>query len=140
MMLEPIIKRSYSYIFPIRQGLTTQQQVNFEYIPMLENANIYSIQVYTIPYILTLYNNGQSLVALTLQSLTVTFSYNNDAIILNHPLSDFNPYNNLTYVFYKRLIKPTKIDFTKSYITVNSTSNLATGPDQGILFNFIYDL
>lgn len=136
-MLEPVVKRSYSYIFPIRQGLTAQQQLNFEYIPMLENALIYSVQVYVIPYVNFLTTGGQALVAASLRSLTVTFVNQDNAIIFNHPLSDFNP---AEVTSYKRLIKPTKIDLTKSYLTVNSTTALATGPNQGIVFNFIYDL
>lgn len=137
-MLEPVVKRSYSYAFPIgNTPLSVNQQLNFQYIPMLDKAYIYSIQVYVIPYVVDLSTGGQSYQNLTLSGMTLTMVQGDESIIFNQPLTDFNIANTTSY---KRLIKPTQFNLPKSYITITNTSVFTIGSNYGILFNFIYHL
>jgi hypothetical protein len=137
--MQPIIKHSYSATIALG-SLSVGKQINFQYIPELGEAFIYSIEVYTIGAINSMPDNNNSIVALGASCLTASFAEGDDYFIFNYPVYLLQPIdiNNNSQQGYSVMIKPRKINLPKSYITINSTAFLNAPNLERVFFNFIY--
>lgn len=131
-MLQPIIENSY--LVEINLGTpAVQKRINFQFVPQLEGSQIYCIQSFSDSDV-TLSPNGSTPVSTAgLASCTVTFCIGDDEKLYIVPLSDLRSGN---IAGFQRMFANLKINLTKSYVTIQSTTGLSA--NQCILFNFIY--
>jgi len=131
-MLQPVIENTY--LVEVNLGtVATQKRINFQFVPQLEGTEIYAIQAFSQTD-LALSPNG-SIVATTagLAACSVTFVIGDDEKVYTLPLSDLRSAN--IYGF-QRMFKNLKINLTKSYITIQTTTGVSN--NDSILINFIY--
>jgi hypothetical protein len=131
-MLQPVIENTY--LVEVNLGIVaTQKRINFQFVPQLEGTEIYAIQAFSQTD-LALSPNG-SAVATTagLAACSVTFVIGDDEKVYTLPLSDLRSAN--IYGF-QRMFKNLKINLTKSYITIQTTTGVVN--NDSILVNFIY--
>jgi hypothetical protein len=128
----PIAQKTYTteVKFP---NISPGTQVNFGFIAQLEGAEIYGIECLTQQDIGASPNQNFPIDIAGVPSLYVTFVVGESEDLYKIPCSDLNSFFNqgITRSFNKL-----KINFTKSYVTVNSSLNLTV--DYSICFNFIY--
>lgn len=131
-MLQPIIENTY--LVEVNLGTpSTQKRINFQFVPQLQDAQIYAIQAFSTNDI-GLSPNGSTVVSNTgLSNCTVTFCIGDDEKIYIMPLSDLRSGN--IYGF-QRMFNNLKINLTKSYVTIQSTTAITA--NDSVLFNFIY--
>jgi hypothetical protein len=108
-------------------------QINFGFIAQLEGAEIYGIECATEEEIGASPSQNIPVSIGGIPSLYVTFVVGEAEDLYKIPCSDLNSFfNKGINRSYNRL----KINFTKSYITVNSGTGLTAG--ESVCFNFIY--
>lgn len=131
-MLQPVIENTY--LVEVNLGtVATQKRINFQFVPQLEGTEIYAIQSFSSTD-LALSPNGSTVVSINgLSACTVTFVIGDDEKIYTLPLSDLRSGN--IYGF-QRMFKNLKINLTKSYITIQTTTGLTN--NESVLVNFIY--
>lgn len=131
-MYQPIIKNSY--LVEVNLGtLAAQKQINFQFIPQLEGSFIYGIQAFSASDILVSPNGQNVPVTAGLASLTVTFSVGDNQDIFLMPVSDLRSVNLAGFV---RMFDNKKLNLTKSFVTINSVTNLNN--NESVCFQFIY--
>lgn len=108
-------------------------QVNFGFIAQLEGAQIYGIQSFSADDIGASPNQRPPVPAAGLPSLFVTFVVGEEERLFKIPVTDLNSFFNKGII---RAYNNLKINFTKSYVSVNSATGL-TALDS-ICFQFIY--
>ena len=128
----PIAQKTYlaEIILPT---ITAGTQVNFGFIAQLEGAQIYGIECLALEDIGNSPNQIFALDIAALTSLYVTFVVGEEEDLYKIPCSDLN------YFFNKgetRQFNNLKINFTKSFITVGTSTGLTLG--YSLNFNFIY--
>jgi hypothetical protein len=128
----PIEQKSYTaeVVFPTI-GVGTQ--VNFGFIAQLEGAEIYGIEVLSETEIGASPNQNFPIDIAGLPSLFVTFVVGESEDLYKIPCSDLNSFYNQGIT---RSFEKLKINFTKSYVTINS--NIALDPLYSICFKFTY--
>ena len=131
-MIQPIIENSY--LVEINLGtIAAQKQVNFNFIPQLEGAIIYSIQTFSVTD-LTLTPNGATPVSTAgLASCTVTLSVGDNQDIYLYPCSDLRSPN---ISGFQRMFANKKFNLTKSFVTIQATAGLTN--NDAVLFLFHY--
>lgn len=131
-MLQPITEKSY--LVEVNLGtIAAQKQVNFAFIPQLEGSTIYGIQSFNISQV-ALSPNGSTVVSASgMLSLTVTFVVGDIQEIFLLPVADLNSPSIYGFI---RMISNKKLNLTKSFVTIQSASNLNN--NESILFNFLY--
>lgn len=131
-MIQPIIEKSY--LVELNLGtVAVQKQINFSFIPQLEGTQIYAIQSFSTNE-LSSSPNGSSLVSNTgLADLTVTFVVGDVQEVFLLPVTDLN--SPLIYGF-TRMFNNKRLNLTKSFVTIQSTSNVNN--NEVVCFNFIY--
>jgi len=131
-MIQPIIENSY--LVEINLGtLAAQKQINFNFIPQLEGSIIYGIQTFSLGDNLVS-PNGSAVVGTTgLASINVTFSVGDNQDIYLMSCSDLRSANISGFV---RMFANKRLNLTKSFITINSVTNL--NANESILFQFLY--
>lgn len=132
--MKPIIR---SYLIEINLGASVPgagSQVYINDYPTLRNVWFCGAMSHSGTTI-AVSPSGRTVVSSTGEaSVTATFVDNmNMEIIHNYPLRDLDPF--LTSGFY-RDYKPFRLQLTKSYITINTTTNLS--PNQSIILNVLY--
>lgn len=131
-MLQPIIENSY--LVEINVGtLAAQKQINFNFIPQLEGSIIYGIQTFSSSDVTTSPNGAAVATTNGLASINVTFSVGDNQDIYLMPASDLRSANISGFV---RMFANKKLNLTKSFITINSVTNLTA--NDSILFQFLY--
>jgi len=131
-MLQPIIENSY--LVEINLGTpAVQKRINFQFVPQLEGAQIYCIQSFSDSDVTTTPNGSTVVTTVGLAGCTVTFCIGDDEKLYIYPLSDLRSGN---IAGFQRMFNNLKINLTKSYITIQSTTGLIS--NNSILFNFIY--
>lgn len=131
-MIQPIIDKSY--LVEVNLGtISAQKQIFFPFIPQLEGSIISCIQSYCSDGLLISPSGNTVVNAAGLLSLIVTFSVGDNQDIYNYPVSDF--FSDNSYGFL-RMINNKKLNLTKSYVAITSTSSLNN--NEVILFNFYY--
>ena len=139
----PIIKNSYTYALPLPDNITAGVQVNFSTLPdNIAAATIYGMIIITgtrgiTPQGVT---GNVALIFSELASFSMTL-VKDDQTALQLLCSDLG--DNITngagtnlWVRPPRLIKPQKIDFTKSYVTCHSPLATSTAV---MLIQFYYE-
>lgn len=131
-MLQPVIENTY--LVEVNLGtVATQKRINFQFVPQLEGCEIYAIQSFSVTD-LALSPNGSAVVTSAgLAACSVTFVIGDDEKVYTLPLSDLRSPN--IYGF-QRMFKNLKINLTKSYITIQTTTGLTN--NDSVLVNFIY--
>lgn len=131
-MLQPITEKSY--LVELNLGTVgVQKQINFQFIPQLEGSIIYGIQSFSRTQT-SLSPNGSAVVTATgLADLTVTFVVGDTQDVFLLPVADLN--SPLVYGFI-RMFNNKKLNLTKSFVTIQSTTTVAN--NESILFNFLY--
>jgi hypothetical protein len=131
-MLQPVIENTY--LVEVNLGtVATQKRINFQFVPQLEGTEIYAIQAFSASD-LPFSPNGSAVVTTAgLSACTVTFVIGDDEKVYILPLSDLRSGN--IYGF-QRMFKNLKINLTKSYITIQTTTGLTS--NDSVLVNFIY--
>jgi hypothetical protein len=131
-MLQPVIENTY--LVEVNLGtVATQKRINFQFVPQLEGTEIYAIQAFSGTDLPTSPNGSTVATTAGLAACTVTFVIGDDEKIYILPLSDLRSAN--IYGF-QRMFKNLKINLTKSYITIQTTTGLTN--NDSILVNFIY--
>lgn len=131
-MLQPVIENTY--LVEVNLGtVATQKRINFQFVPQLEGCEIYAIQSFSNSDLPTSPNGSTVATNAGLSACTVTFVIGDDEKIYILPLSDLRSGN--IYGF-QRMFKNLKINLTKSYITIQTTTGLTN--NDSILVNFIY--
>lgn len=131
-MLQPITEKSY--LVEVNLGtVAVQKQINFAFIPQLEGSTIYGIQSFSSDQLSLSPNGSTPVTAVGLADLTVTFVVGDTQDIYLIPVADLN--SPLIYGFI-RMINNKKLNLTKSFVTIQSTTTVAN--NQVVLFNFLY--
>lgn len=131
-MIQPIIENAY--LVEINLGtLAAQKQINFNFIPQLEGSIIYGIQTFSGSDNTTSPNGATVVATAGLASINVTFSVGDNQDIYLMPASDLRSANISGFV---RMFANKKLNLTKSFITINSVTNL--NANESILFQFLY--
>lgn len=131
-MLQPVIENTY--LVEVNLGtVATQKRTNFQFVPQLEGCEIYAIQSFSQSDLALSPNGSNVATTAGLSACTVTFVIGDDEKIYTLPLSDLRSAN--IYGF-QRMFKNLKINLTKSYITIQTTTGLSN--NDSILVNFIY--
>lgn len=131
-MLQPIIENSY--LVEINLGtVAAQKQINFNFIPQLEGSIIYGIQTFSGSDVTTSPNGATVVITAGLASINVTFSVGDNQDIYLMPCSDLRSANISGFV---RMFANKRLNLTKSFITINSITNLTD--NYSILFQFLY--
>lgn len=131
-MLQPIIENSY--LVELNLGtVSSQKQLNFAFVPQLEGSLIYSIQTFTSTQMTTSPNGGAVVSAAGLAQLTVTFTVGDNQNFYLYPCYDLN---SQAAAGFQRMFKPSRLNLTKSYVTIQGTSGLNN--NDTILFLFHY--
>ena len=131
-MLQPITEKSY--LVEVNLGtVAVQKQINFAFIPQLEGSTIYGIQSFSSDQLSLSPNGSTPVSAVGLADLTVTFVVGDTQDIYLIPVADLN--SPLIYGFI-RMINNKKLNLTKSFVTIQSTTTVAN--NQVVLFNFLY--
>lgn len=131
-MLQPITEKSY--LVEVNLGtIAVQKQVNFAFIPQLEGSTIYGVQSFNSSNI-ALSPNGSTVVSSSgMLSLTVTFVVGDIQEIFLLPVADLNSPSIYGFI---RMVNNKRLNLTKSFITIQSSSNLNN--NESVLFNFLY--
>lgn len=132
--MKPIIR---SYLIEINLGATLPgagSQIFIQDYPTLRNIFLCGVVSYSATTS-AVSPNGRTVISANGEpSISATFvDIFNQEIIHNYPLRDLDPY--YTAGFY-RDYQPFKLQLTKSYITINSTSNL--NANESVLLNILY--
>lgn len=132
--MKPIFR---SYLIEINLGSTVPGAGSQLYIndyPTLRNVWFCGVMSHSTSTLTTSPSGRAAITAAGETSLTATFvdSFNME-IIHNYPLRDLDPF--FTSGFY-RDYRPFKLQLTKSYITINTTTNLSA--NQSVLLNILY--
>lgn len=131
-MLQPITEKSY--LVEVNLGtVAVQKQINFAFIPQLEGSTIFGIQSFSSDQLSLSPNGSTPVTAVGLADLTVTFVVGDTQDIYLIPVADLN--SPLIYGFI-RMINNKKLNLTKSFVTIQSTTTVAN--NQVVLFNFLY--
>jgi hypothetical protein len=131
-MIQPIIENSY--LVEINLGTpATQKRINFQFVPQLEGAQIYAIQSFSVADLTTTPNGSAPVSTLGLAGCTVTLSVGDDEKIYIMPLSDLRSPN---ISGFQRMFNNLRINLTKSYITIQSATNIIA--NEAVVMNFIY--
>lgn len=131
-MLQPVIENTY--LVEVNLGtVAAQKRINFQFVPQLEGTEIYAIQSFSGSDLPTSPNGSTVATTAGLSACTVTFVIGDDEKIYILPLSDLRSAN--IYGF-QRMFKNLKINLTKSYITIQTTTGLTN--NDSVLLNFIY--
>jgi hypothetical protein len=131
-MIQPIIEKSY--LVEVNLGtLAAQKQINFQFIPQLQNAVIYSVQTFSASEIGTSPNGAAVVTAAGMASLTVTFAVGDNQDIFLYPCTDLR---SPAVSGFQRMFSNKVFNLTKSYVTIQATTGLTA--NDSILFNFIY--
>jgi len=130
--MSPIVQKEYltEINLPV---IASGTQVNLGFIPQLEGAQIYAIKSFGESDILISPNNKTLVSNAGLASLFVTFVVGEEERLFKLPVTDLNSTYNQGII---RQFNNLKINFTKSYITVNSSTNLTAA--ESVCFSFIY--
>jgi hypothetical protein len=131
-MLQPITEKSY--LVELNLGTVgVQKQINFQFIPQLEGSVIYGIQTFSSTQT-SLSPNGSTVVsAAGLADLTVTFVVGDTQDVFLLPVADLNSPSIYGFI---RMFNNKKLNLTKSFVTIQSTTTVAN--NESILFNFLY--
>jgi hypothetical protein len=108
-------------------------QIMFGFIPQLEGAEIYGIQSFGRADIHASPNQKTMVPAAGLPSLYVTFVVGEEEKLYRIPVTDLN--NNFNQGIIRNFANQ-KINFTKSYVTINAVTSLTA--NESVCFNFIY--
>ena len=131
-MIQPIIENSY--LVEINLGtLAAQKQTNFNFIPQLEGSIIYGIQTFSATDVTTSPNGSTVVATAGLASINVTFAVGDNQDIFLMSCSDLRSANISGFV---RMFANKRLNLTKSFITLNSVTNL--NANESILFQFLY--
>jgi hypothetical protein len=131
-MIQPIIENSY--LVEINLGtLAAQKQTNFNFIPQLEGSIIYGIQTFSASDITNSPNGSVVVSSAGLASINVTFAVGDNQDIFLMSCADLRSSNISGFV---RMFANKKLNLTKSFITLNSVTNL--NANESILFQFLY--
>jgi len=131
-MLQPVIENTY--LVEVNLGtIGVQKRINFQFVPQLEGCEIYAIQSFSSTDITQSPNGSAVVTTAGLAACTITFVIGDDEKIYILPLSDLRSAN--IYGF-QRMFKNLKINLTKSYITIQTSSGLSN--NESVLVNFIY--
>lgn len=131
-MIQPIIERSY--LVEVNLGtIAAGKKINFQYIPQLEGAEIYGIQTFSSDQLGVTPNLAVVPTLLGLTSLIVNFFVEDDEQIFQMPLADLNSEALSGFV---RLFNNKKINITKSFITILTTTNLNN--NEAAVFQFLF--
>lgn len=132
--MKPIIR---SYLIEINLGATLPgagSQIFIQDYPTLRNVFLCGVMSYSSTTLTTSPAGRASITLSGETSITATFvDVFNQEIIHNYPLRDLDPYT--TGGFY-RDYNPFKLQLTKSYITIFSTTGLSA--NQSVLLNILY--
>jgi hypothetical protein len=128
----PIAQKTYLAEVKI-PDINVGTQINFGFIAQLEGAEIYGIECLSEQDIGVSPSQNFPIDITGLPSLYVTFVVGEAENLYKIPCSDLNSFFNKGI---NRSYDKLKINFTKSYITVNSGTGLTAG--YSICFNFIY--
>ncbi len=131
-MLQPISERNY--LIELNVGtVAVQKQINFAFIPQLEGAIIYGIQSFSRSE-LSLSPNGSAVAtAPGLADLTVTFAVGDNQDFFLWPVADLN---SAAINGFIRMINDKRLNLTKSFITIQSTTTITN--NESVLFLFTY--
>jgi len=131
-MLQPISERNY--LVELSLGtVAVQRQINFSFIPQLEGAIIYGIQAFSRTQ-LSLSPNGATVATTAgLADLTVTLAVGDNQDFFLWPVADLNSANISGFI---RMINDKRLNLTKSFITIQSTTTVAN--NEAVLFLFTY--
>lgn len=132
--MKPIIR---SYLIEINLGATVPgagSQVYINDYPTLRNVWFCGVMSHSSSTLGVSPSGRTTISSAGETSITATFVDKfNMEIIHNYPLRDLDPF--FTSGFY-RDYKPFQLQLTKSYITINTTTNLS--PNQSVLLNILY--
>lgn len=131
-MLQPISERNY--LIELNVGtVAVQKQINFAFIPQLEGAIIYGVQSFSRAD-LSLSPNGSAVAtAAGLADLTVTFAVGDNQDFFLWPVADLNSPAINGFI---RMINDKRLNLTKSFITIQSTTTITN--NESVLFLFTY--
>lgn len=131
-MLQPISERNY--LIELNVGtVAVQKQINFAFIPQLEGAIIYGVQSFSRTD-LSLSPNGSAVAtAAGLADLTVTFAVGDNQDFFLWPVADLN---SAAINGFIRMINDKRLNLTKSFITIQSTTTITN--NESVLFLFTY--
>lgn len=131
-MLQPISERNY--LIELNVGtVAVQKQINFAFIPQLEGAIIYGVQSFSRSE-LSLSPNGSAVAtAPGLADLTVTFAVGDNQDFFLWPVADLN---SAAINGFIRMINDKRLNLTKSFITIQSTTTITN--NESVLFLFTY--
>jgi len=131
-MLQPISERNY--LIELNVGtVAVQKQINFAFIPQLEGAIIYGVQSFSRTD-LSLSPNGSAVAtAAGLADLTVTFAVGDNQDFFLWPVADLNSPAINGFI---RMINDKRLNLTKSFITIQSTTTITN--NESVLFLFTY--
>lgn len=131
-MLQPISERNY--LIELNVGtVALQKQINFAFIPQLEGAIIYGVQSFSRSE-LSLSPNGSAVAtAPGLADLTVTFAVGDNQDFYLWPVADLNSASINGFI---RMINDKRLNLTKSFITIQSTTTIVN--NESVLFLFTY--
>jgi|LakMenEpi03Aug12_release.lakeMendotaPanAssembly.Ray.scaffolds.fasta_scaffold1973695_1 hypothetical protein len=131
-MLQPVIENTY--LVEVNLGtVATQKRINFQFVPQLEGCEIYAIQSFSASDLAASPNGSTVVSTAGLAACSVTFVIGDDEKIYTLPISDLRSAN--IYGF-QRMFKNLKINLTKSYITIQTTTGVNN--NESVLVNFIY--
>ena len=131
-MLQPISERNY--LIELNVGtVAVQKQINFAFIPQLEGAIIYGVQSFSRTD-LSLSPNGSAVAtAAGLADLTVTFAVGDNQDFFLWPVADLN---SAAINGFIRMINDKRLNLTKSFIIIQSTTTITN--NESVLFLFTY--
>jgi hypothetical protein len=132
--MKPIIR---SYLIEVNLGATVPgagSQVYINDYPTLRNVFLYGVMAHSATTLAVSPSGKSAITAAGERSITLTLVDKfNMEIIHNYPIYDLDPIN--VSGFY-RDYQPFPLQLTKSYITINTTSNLSA--NQSVLLNILY--
>jgi len=131
-MLQPIIENSYLVEIPLGTPAANAQR-NFNFIPQLEGAEIYSVQAFTATQVGVSPNGATVIAAAGAASVVCTFCVGNDQDIFLYPYYDLIASNNGGL---QRMLKNKRLNLTKSFITMLTAANL--NANESLIFQFFY--
>jgi hypothetical protein len=130
--MNPILENSY--LVEINLGtIAAQKQINFAFIPQLEGSEIYSVQTFSNSQLITSPNGAAIVTNAGLAQLTVTFTVGDNQNFYLYPALDFN---SQLASGVQRILKPSRLNLTKSFVTIQGTTNLNN--NESVLFLFHY--
>lgn len=131
-MIQPIIEKSY--LVEINLGtVAAGKQINFQFVPQLQGALIYGIQSFSSTQVATTPNGGVTAAIGGIAQCTVTFVVGDDQDIFQMPVYDLVSQQAAGFV---RLFNNKQLNLTKSFITINGTTNLNN--NDVLVFQFLY--